>query len=91
MSWSTVSPSKAMSFTPFPSGADMFEYNLGAVLAVHLAAPVEFTVAAAHDLRAHLLHPQAAFMTQPAAAPPLPLGQTFSVLHTLAALCAVQP
>lgn len=69
----------------------MFDYNLGAVVAVHFAAPVELAVAAAHHLCAPLLHPQAAFMTQPAAAPPLPLGQTLSVLHTLPALGAVQP
>lgn len=86
-----MSPSKAMSLTSFPPGAHVFHYNLRAVVTVHLAAPVEFAVAAAHYLRAPLLHPQAAFMTQPAAAPPLPLGQTLSMLHTLPALGAVQP
>lgn len=80
-----------MSITTFPPGAHVFDYNLRAVVTVHLAAPVEFAVAATHYLRAPLLHPQAAFMTQPAAAPPLPLGQTLSVLHTLPALGAVQP
>lgn len=69
----------------------MLDYNLRAVFAVHLAAPVEFAVAAAHHLRAPLLHPQAAFVAQPAAAPLLPLGQTLSVLHALAPLGAVQP
>ena len=77
--------------TALPPGAHMLHYNLRAVLAVHRAAPVEFAVAAAHHLRAPLLHPQAAFMTQPAAASPLPLRQTVPVLHALAALGAVQP
>lgn len=52
----------------------MFDYNLRAVVTVHLAAPVEFAVAAAHYLRAPLFHPQAAFVAQPAAASFLPLG-----------------
>lgn len=87
---STVSPSEAVSVGAFPPGAHVFDYHLGAVVAVHLAAPVEFAVAAAHRLRAPLLHPQAALVAQPAAAPPLPLGQAVSVLHALAALGAVQ-
>lgn len=85
-----MSPSKAEPIGAFPPGAHVFDYNLGAVVTVHRAAPVEFAVAAAHHLRAPLLHPQAALMTQPAAAAPLPLAQTLLVLHALPALGAVQ-
>lgn len=79
-----------MSISAFPFGTHMFHQNLGAVLTVHLAAPVELAVATAHDLRSPLFHPQPALMAQPAAAPLLPLGQSLSVLHTLPALGAVK-
>lgn len=73
-----------------PPHARVFDHDPRAVVAVHRAAPLEFTVAAAHHLRAPLLHPQAAVMTQPAAAAPLPLSRTVFVLHALPALGAIQ-
>lgn len=87
----TVSPSVAVSVSALPPGAHVFHYDLRAVVTVHLAAPVEFAVAAALYFRVPLFHPQAAFVTQPAAAPFLPLGQTLPVLHALPALGALQP
>ncbi|TNN29636.1 hypothetical protein EYF80_060218 [Liparis tanakae] len=53
-------------------------------------APVELAVAAAHRVRAPLVHAQAAFVAQPAAAAPLPRGEPVRVLHALPALGAVQ-
>lgn len=85
-----MSPSVAVCLSSLPPGAHVLHYDLGAVVTVDLAAPVEFAVAAAHHLRAPLLNFQAAVMTQPAAAPSLPLGQTLSVLQALPALGAVQ-
>lgn len=85
-----MSSSEAVPVGSVPPGAHMLDYNLSAVVAVHPAAPVELAVAAAHDFRAPLLHPQAAFVTQPAAAAPLPLARPVPVLHTLTALGAVQ-
>ena len=78
-------------------GAHVFDDDLGAVLAVHLTAPVEFTVTAGGHLRAPLLHPQAAVVAQSAAAPSLPLRQAVPpaplllLLETLAALGALEP
>lgn len=69
----------------------MLHHLLGAVVAVHRAAPVEFAVAAAHHLCAPLLHLQAALVAQPATAAPLARGQCLSVLHALPALGAMQP
>lgn len=51
----------------------------------HRAAPVKFAVAATDDFDALLHHSEAAFIAQPAAALPLPLG------HTLVALQALPP
>lgn len=85
-----VSPSVAVRIRAVPPHARVFDHHPLAVVAVHRAAPVEFAVATARDLRAPLLHPQAAVMAQPAAAAPLPLRQTLFVLHALPALCAVQ-
>lgn len=86
-----MSSSEAVPVGSVPPGAHMLDYNLRAVVAVHPAAPVELAVAAAHDLRAPLHHPQAAFVTQPAAAALLPLARPVLLLHTLTALGAVQP
>lgn len=85
-----VSPSEDVSLGGVPPGAHVFDHHLRAALAVHRAAPVELAVATAHDLRAPLLHPQAAVVTQPPAAAPLPLAQAVLVLHALPALGAVQ-
>lgn len=73
-----------------PPHARVFDYNPRTVFAVDRAAPVEFAVAAAHHLRAPLLHPQAAVLTQPAAAAPLPLSRALFVLHAFPSLGAVQ-
>ena len=72
-------------------GAHVFDDDLRAVLAVHLTTPLEFTVTAAGDLRAPLLHSQPAVVAQSAAASALPLGKAVPVLQTLAALGAVEP
>lgn len=85
-----ISPSVAVRIHAVPPHARVFDYNPLTVVAVHRAAPLEFAVAAAQYLRAPLLHPQAAVMTQPAAAAPLPLCRTHFVLHALPALGAVQ-
>lgn len=85
------SPSEAVSIGSFSPRAHVFDYNVGAVFTVHLAAPVELAVAAAHHLRAPFFHPQAAFVAQPAAAPFLPVRQPVSVLHALPALGTEQP
>ena len=85
-----MSPSKAVSIPTFPPGAHVFDYNLGAVVTVHLAAPVEFAVAAADDLNALLHHSEAAFIAQPAAALSLPLGHVLVTLHALPALGALE-
>lgn len=85
-----VSPLVAVRVRALSPHARVFDYNPRAVVAVHRAAPVEFAVAAAHHLSAPLLHPQAAVLTQPAAAAPLPLSRTLFVLYALAALGAVQ-
>ena len=87
----TVSLPEALRVRAISLGAHVFDYNLGTVLAVHLTTPLEFTVTAAGDLRAPLLHSQPAVVAQSAAAPALPLGQAVPVLQTLAALGAVQP
>lgn len=65
-------------------------YNLRTVLALHRTTPMELAVAAAHYLGTDLLHAQAAFMTQPSAAVPFPLGKILSTLQTLPAFCAVK-
>lgn len=88
---SAVSASEGLPFSGFPPGADVFQHNLGAVVTVDLAAPVELTVATGHHLRSPFLHPQAALVAQPAAASPLPLRQALAMLHALPALSAVQP
>lgn len=72
-------------------GANVFDSDLRAVLALHCAAPVELAVAAAHYLCAPLLHPQTALMAQSAAASPFPLTETFSMLQALTTLCARKP
>lgn len=77
-----------MTMASMSAGADVFDSDLGAVLALYRAAPVELAVAAAHNLRAPFLHPQTAFMAQSAAASPFPLSQTFPVLHALSTLSA---
>lgn len=56
-----------------------------AFIAFHRAAPVKFAVAATDDFDALLHHSEAAFIAQPAAALPLPLG------HALVALQALPP
>lgn len=63
---------------------------LSALLTLHCAAPVEFTVTARHCLGLALLHGQPALGAQPLAAPLLPFAQVLALLQTLAALCARQ-
>jgi len=87
---SSVPPSEAGPVRALPPRAQVCHDDLGAVVAVHRAAPVEFAVAAAHRVHAPLVHAQAAFVAQPAAAAPLPRGEPVSVLHALPALGAVQ-
>lgn len=65
--------------------AVIFGYHLRASVTFHRAAPVKFAVAATDDFDALLHHSEAAFIAQPAAALPLPLG------HTLVALQALPP
>lgn len=72
-------------------GANVFDSDLRAVLALYCAAPVELAIAAAHYLGAPLLHPQTALVAQPAAASPFPLSETFPVLYALPSLRARQP
>lgn len=52
---------------------------------------MKLTVTAADYLNPPLLDPQAAFMAQPAAALPLPLGEIISPLQTLPPLGALEP
>lgn len=85
-----IPPLVAVRVRALPPHARVFDHDPRAVVAVHRAAPVEFAVAAAHHLRAPLLHPQAAVLTQPAAAAPLPLRRSLFVLHALPSLGAVQ-
>lgn len=56
-----------------------------ASVTLHRAAPVKLAVAATYYFDALLRHSEAAFVAQPAAALPLPLG------HTLVALQALPP
>lgn len=88
----TLSPSGSRSVPTLPPGTCVFDSDLWAVLTVHLTAPVELAVAAAHHLHAFLLHSQTAVVAQPAAAPSFPLAQAICVwLQTLPALGAVEP
>lgn len=72
----------------FPSvfiWAVIFGHHLRASVTLHRAAPVKLAVAATYYFDALLRHSEAAFVAQPAAALPLPLG------HALVALQALPP
>lgn len=78
---------------PPPSSSlhtEVLGHRLPALLALHGAAPVEFTITAGHHLGFALLHGQAALPAQPLAAALLPLAQAFALLQALAALGAGQ-
>lgn len=68
----------------------IFRNNLRAFVTLNRAAPVKFAVAAADDLDTLLHHSEAAFIAQPAAALPLPLGHVLVTLQTLPPLCALK-
>lgn len=70
--------------------AVIFSDNLRAFFTLDCAAPVKFAVAAADHLSASLLHSEAAFVAQPAAAPPLPLGHVPDAFQALPPFCALQ-
>lgn len=69
--------------------AVIFSDNLRASFTLDCAAPVKFAVAAADHLSASLHHSAAAFVAQPPAAPPLPLGHVPVALQALPPLCAL--
>lgn len=69
--------------------AVIFRNHMRAFVALHRAAPVKFAVAAADNLDAFLHHSEAAFITQPAATLPLPIGHVLVTLQTLPPLCAL--
>ena len=73
-----------------PARAVVFGHHLRAPLTLHRAAPVKFTVTAADHLDASLLHSQAAFVAQSAAAHCLPLGKVLASMQTLPALGSLQ-
>lgn len=69
---------------------EVLGHCLSALLALHRAAPMEFTITAGHHLGFALLHGQPTLPAQPLAAPLLPLAQALALLQALAALCARQ-
>lgn len=91
---SEVLPAAAGTLIPSPLTSflhtKVFGHCLSALLALHRAAPVEFTITARHHLGFALLHSQPALSAQPLAAPLLPLAQALALLEALATLCARQ-
>lgn len=82
----TLVPSSLTSFLY----TEVLGHRLSALLTLHRAAPVEFTVAARHRLSFALLHGQATLSTQPPATPFLPFVQVLAFLEALTALGARQ-
>lgn len=82
----------ALYLSPLASSlhAEVLGDCLSALLTLHRAAPVEFTVTAGHRLGLVLLHGQPTLAAQPLAAPLLPFAQVLALLEALAALCAGQ-
>lgn len=70
--------------------AVIFGNHLRAFVTSHRAAPVKFAVAATDDFDALLHHSEAAFIAQPAAALPLPLGHALITLQALPPLRAMK-
>ena len=70
--------------------AVIFGHYLRASVTFHRAAPVKLAVAATDDLDALFHHSEAAFIAQPAAALPLPLGHTLVTLQALPPLRAMK-
>ena len=75
--------------TPFLY-TEVFGHRFSALLTLHRAAPVEFTITARHHLSFALLHGKPALSAQPLAAPFLPFAQVLALLEALAALGARQ-
>lgn len=70
---------------------EVLGHCLSALLALHCAAPVEFTITARYHLSFALLHSQPTLSAQPLAAPLFPLAQVLALLEALPALRARQP
>lgn len=91
---SEVLPAATGALIPSPLASFLHTKVLGhclpALLALHRAAPVEFTITARHHFGFALLHGQPALPAQPLAAPLLPLAQVLALLEALAALRARQ-
>lgn len=87
-------PAAAGALVPSPLTSSLYTevlgHRLSALLTLHRAAPVEFTITAWHHLGFSLLHGQPTLPTEPLAAPLLPFAQALSLLEALAALCARQ-